>query len=321
MMTIKRMRDNIPEMKQPKSVYDESVAYTFYKTFTVHSLRPLAIRCISSIFYNFFYRQHKAAWLPGRAPVSKVDHPLDKKIPFVPSWVTIYLDFVTFWIRMLSFLLRKFRHRAYVYVGDFIVSIGKLYAFAAETYRKNFSTTKRPFYIARPRFFFIHLVDPHLMCVPSLHVMVVIRTWTKFAAILRSLGEAENYAAQIEEMKQGALAITQAVLFVKQHSVNCIPAALYAMTCFDAELFPPEEAEAFTALLFEPPPLAFSQTPLANYKVRPSAAPRTALPAEDIAEIKAHIIGMYRRFLAEGKTANQSWEEPLLKFLQQLQYQ
>jgi hypothetical protein len=309
------MRQTINELK---SVYDESVAYTFYKTFTVHSLRPLTIRCISSIFYNFFYRQHKAAWLPGRAPVSKVDHPLDRKIPFVPSWVTIYLDFVTFWIRMLSFLLRRFRHMAYAYVGDFLVSMGKLYAFAAETYRKNFSTTERPFYIARPRFFLIHLVDPHLMCVPSLHVMVVILTWAKFAAILRSLGEAENCAAQIEEMKRGALAITQAVLFVKQHSVNCIPAALYAMTCFDAELFPPEEAEVFTALLFEPPPV-FSQTPLANYRAHPSAAPRTALPAQDIAEIKAHIIGMYRRFLAE-RTAEQSWKEPLLKFLRQMPF-
>jgi hypothetical protein len=196
--------------------------------------------------------------------------------------------------------------------------MGKLYAFAAEAYRKNFSTTDRPFYIARPRFFLIHLVDPHLMCVPSLHVMVAIHTWTKFAAMLRSLGEAENCAAQIEEMKRGALAITQAILFVKQHSVNCIPAALYAMTRFDAELFPPEAAEAFAGMLFEPPPPAFSQTLFANYSVRPSAAPRTALPAQDIAEIKAHIIGMYRRFLAEGRTAEQSWKEPLLKFLRQM---
>jgi hypothetical protein len=316
----------MPAMKrtvdEPKSVYDESAAYTFYKTLTASSLRPQSIRCIFSIFYNFFYRQYKAAWLPGRAPVSRADHPLDKKIPFTPSWVTIYLDFVFFWIRMLTFLLRRFRHKAYAHVGDFLVSMGKLYAFAAETYRKNFSTTDRPFYIARPRFFLIHLMDPHLMCVPSLHVMVVIHTWTKFAAMLRSLGEAENCAAQIEEMKQGALAITQAVLFVKQHSVNCIPAALYAVTCFDPELFPPEEAEAFAAMLFGPPPPFPSTGRLpGNYRVRPCAAPRTALAAEDVIEIKAHIVSLYRRFLAERETtdsAEHGWEKPLLNFLRQM---
>jgi hypothetical protein len=232
---------------------------------------------------------------------------------------------------MLGFLLRGYGRKVYGEARDFIVSMGRLYAFAAETYSKNFSTTDRPFYIARPRFFLIHLVDPHLICIPSLHVMIVIWTYTKFAAILRSLGEAEKRAAQIEEIKRGALAIVQAVLFVKQHSVNCISAALYAITCFDGKLFPPEEAEAFTNLLFGPPEAASPEAmpPLApaspkkrlpNYGVRPCASPKTKLPAEDIVELKAHIIGLYRNFLAEGKalgvvSAEEGWEKPLLHFL------
>ena len=307
-------------MNSSTGIYDESPAYTCIKTLSVSSLRPTALRCIGSIFYNFFFRQYRAALLPGRVPVSKADHPLDQKIPFVPSWVTIYLDFVSFWLRMLSFLLRVYRRRAFDAVREFIASIDKLYAFAAEAYRKNFSTTDRPFYIARPRFFLIHLVDPHLMCIPSLHVMVVIRTYTKFTAILRSLNGAEHYASRIEEVKQGALAITRAILFVKQHSVNCVAAALYAMTRFDGELFPPEEAETFASLLFEaPPPAAPSRqgTIPANYRVRPYASPRTKLPVADAAEIKAHIINLYRHFLAEGKTA-QNWEEPLLDFLRRM---
>jgi len=306
-------------MKKSASVYDETPAYACVKTLSVSSMRPAAICCISSIFYNFFFRQYRAAWLPGRVPVSRVDHPLDLKIPFVPSWITIYLDFIAFWIRMLSFLLRTYRRRVYTAVSEFLTAIGKLYRFAAETYQKNFSTTNRPFYIARPRFFLIHLVDPHLMCIPSLHVMVVILTYTRFAAILRSLGETEQSSALIDEMKQGALAITHAILFVKQHSVNCIAASLYAMTCFDGKQFPPEEAEAFTALLFnDPPPIPSSAAdcPPQNYRVRPGAAPRTKLPAADAAEIKTHIINLYRRFLAEGKTAR-NWTEPLLRFLQQ----
>ncbi|MDR2434705.1 MAG: hypothetical protein LBD47_09080 [Treponema sp.] len=306
------------------SVYDETIAYACFKTLCVPLLRRAGVRCVASIFGNFFFRQYRAALLPGRVPVSVVDHHLDARIPFTPSWITIYLDFVGFWVRTLSFLLHSYKRRSFSAARDFITSMGELYAFASETYRKNFSTTGRPFYIARPRFLLIHLVDPHLMCIPSLHVMVVIRTWTKFAAILRSFGDAERLAPQIEEMKQGALLITEAILFVKQHSVNCIAAALYAITCFDPELFPPAEAEAFTALLFEKPPApdpgsasVTRRGPLPNAGVRPSAAPRIKMAPEDVAEIKDHIINLYRRFLSERETAK-TWDEPLLKFLRPL---
>jgi hypothetical protein len=307
------------------SVYDETVTYACFKTLCVPLLRRAAFRCVASILGNFFFRQYRAALLPGRVPVSVVDHPLDAKIPFTPPWITIYLDFVGFWVRVLSFLLHSYRRRSFNAARDFITSMGELYAFASEAYRKNFSTTERPFYIARPRFFLIHLVDPHLMCIPSLHVMVVIRTWTKFASIIRSFGDAERLAPQIEEMKQGALRITEAILFVKQHSVNCIAAALYAITCFDPDLFPPAEAEAFAALLFEKPPAPDSGNASftryaghpPNARVRPSAAPRINMTRADILEIKNHIIDLYRRFLSERKTAK-TWDEPLLNFLRPL---
>jgi hypothetical protein len=147
--------------------------------------------------------------------------------------------------------------------------------------------------------------------------MVVIWTYKKFEAILRSFNDTGRYAAQIEEMKQGALAITHAILFVKQHSVNCIAAALYAMTRFDGELFPPEEAEAFIKQLFweAPPPRSLQTTP-ANYKVRPWAAPRTKIQASDASIIRIHITSLFRCFLEEGKTA-QEWEAPLLNFMRQ----
>jgi len=298
-----------------KSVYSESSILAFLKSIFVPSLRAAFLKCVPSIFYNFFFCQYRAAFLPGRIPVSKVDHPLDEKIPFTPAWVAIYTDFIHFWIRLLSFLLRRFGRKSYPYVKDFIQSMGELYAYAAQVYRKNLSTTKRPFYIARPRFLVIHMFDPHLMCIPSLHVMVVIRTYTQFAAIAKKLNDTENLKTQIEEMKQGALAISQAILFIKQHSVNCIPAALYAMTCFSPGLFPPQEAEAFTNLLFSPAPHLSGE--LKNCPVHPGAAPATKLPEGDIAEIKGHILALYRRFLEEGKNAK-TWEEPLVKFLREL---
>jgi hypothetical protein len=302
---------------QDKSIYAETEAHAVFKSISVPVLRSAFVQCISSILYNFFYRQYHAALLPG-APVSKVDHPLDEKIPFVPAWVTIYIDFVQFWVRMLSFLLRRYGRAVFGKVKEFIIGMGDLYAFAAEVYKKNFSTTKRPFYIARPRFFLIHLVDPHLMCIPSLHVMVVIRTYTWFRSLVTALGENETLAPQIEELKQGALAISQAILFVKQHSVNCIAAALYAMTCYDESLFPVEEAESFTALLFGKPPAAPpNEQSLRNCRVRPFACPRTPLDPADAAEIRAHILDLYRRFLADRAGAAQ-WTEPLLAFLREL---
>ena len=302
-------------MKVRDSVYSETSVYAFLKSIIEPSIRPSFFKGVPSIFYNFFYRQHLAAFLPGRIPVSSVDHPLDEKIPFAPGWVTIYLDFVHFWIRMLSFLLRRYGRRAYRHVGGFIRSIGELYSYAAQVYTKNLSTTKRPFYIATPRFFLIHLLDPHLMCVPSLHVMVVIYTYKMFSVILKELGEEEKLKDQIEEVKQGALAISQAILFVKQHSVNCIPAALYAMTRFNPALFPPEEIESFASLLFSPAPDR-SKMPAGCY-VHPAASPSTALSEDDKARIRSHILSLYRRFLSEGKTAR-FWGEPLVNFLREM---
>jgi len=316
-----------------RSVYNASVGYAFVRTLGNSSLRPTALRCIFSIFRNFFCRQFRYALFPSRVPVSRVDHPLDLKIPFTPSWMNVYLGFVPYWIRVLTFLLKNCGlgrvPGSFEAARDFIASMGELYRFATEVYRKNLSTTKRPFYVSRPRFFFVHVLDPHLMCIPSLHVMVAVFAYAKFAAILWSLNLDEKCAAQIEEMRRGALAICQAILFVKQHSVNCIGASLYAMTRFDAELFPPEKAEAFCSWLFEEiPPAQDSRMrcicatgncvsgATADCEKCPFAVPETRLPAADIADVKTHIANSYRRFLEAGKRAR-SWEDPILDFLRQ----
>jgi hypothetical protein len=243
------------------------------------------------MMYNFFFLQYKAALLPGRIPVTPVDHPLDKEIPFTPKWVTVYLDFVAFWVRMLGFLLTQHGRRAAGPVVDFLDTMGKLYVFAAEIYTKNLSTTDRPRYYGRPRFVLIHGVDPHLMCIPSLHVMVVIRTYTKFRTIIRSLKDEERFAPQIEELRQGALNITEAILYVKQHSVNCVSAAMYAMSRFDPSLFSEEEACDFAAALF----------------TRPGSPKQSET-------IRVYIVERYKQFLEEGKKGT-DWKAPLLAFL------
>ncbi|GHU82885.1 hypothetical protein FACS189468_7550 [Spirochaetia bacterium] len=259
-------------------------------------LRPAALRCIGLIFKHFFLLQYRAALFPGRIPVSRADHPLDKLIPFSPHWVAVYLDFVAYWIRIAGFLLDQYGDRGVEPARDFIESIGKLYTFAVTVYGKNLSTTDRPRYFRRLRFLLIHGFDPHLMCIPSLHVMIVIRSYTAFRAMLRSLGDEEALAGEISRIRRGALDITEAVLYVKQHSVNCISAAMYAMTRFDPPLFPPEEAEGFVSGLF---------------------IKGEGMEAEDCRKIREHIGELYRRFIKEGEAAAE-WEKPLLDFLKGL---
>ena len=286
----------------------ESSARAFVSILGSPFFRPAALRSIFSIVRNFFLLQYKAVLRPGRYRITLVDHPLDKKIPFNPKIVDTYLDFVHFFIRTQDFLIQNFKKHAgrnfMVLEENFIKALGALYSMAAEVYAKNFSTTERPKYLAKFKFMVIHAFDPHLMCIPSLHVMVVILTYTRLRKILRALGEKSSYASKIESTRKHALAITEAVLYVKQHSINCISAAMYAMTCFD-DLFPQEEAEAFARDLF---------------------INACDISKNDVKAIQDHIINLYKKFLDEarlngitlpGSTAKKDtfWGKPLLDFL------
>ena len=299
----------IPGQDAVPKIADESIPMTFLRVLSRPYLRATALLCIASIARNFFLLQYRAAFLPGRVPVTRVDHPLDRQIPFLPGRVRTYLDFVAFWIRTVGFLLRTHGRGIFEQVRNFLETMGALYAFAAEVYRKNFSTTDRPFYIRHPRFLLIHLVDPHLMCIPSLHVMIVIRTYTLFREIVKNLHEEDRFASQIGELYRGALAITEAVLYVKQHSVNCISAAMYAMSMFEPALFPQAEAERFVSDLFSD---AKNLVPLNG-----------AEKGQVAGEIREHILSLYRRFAAScpgrGEKAgdNPDWTEPLLVFLKE----
>jgi hypothetical protein len=131
--------------------------------------------------------------------------------------------------------------------------------------------------------------------------MVVINAFIQFRDIVRGMGKEEEFSFQIEELRRGALAITESLLYVKQHSINCIAAAMYAMTRLDERLFPPEEAEVFGSLLF-------------SGEARAPAMPKTRLPGEDALAIRGHILSMYRRFVKEGRNAK-TWDVPLFNFL------
>jgi hypothetical protein len=144
------------------------------------------------------------------------------------------------------------------------------------------------------------------MCIPSLHVMVMIFTYTRFSRIMEDLDAEGRFSARVEECRRGALDITESILYVKQHSVNCVAAALYAMTCFDGAAFPPAEAEAFTARLFT------------GESRRTAALPRIDREAGE--QVREHILGLYRQFCRGAPASGGGdWTGPLLDFLRPLQ--
>ncbi len=274
-------------------VLGHSLVKTILRVCFTPPLRKPGLRCFRTIMKNFFFLQYKADASPGLIPVSRVDHPLDEKIPFKPSWVKTYLHFIEFWIQVIGFLLKRYGKAGIAPAKDFINTLSDLYIFTAQVYSKHMSTTDRPKYYKNLRFIAIHLTDPHLMCIPSLHVMIVIRTYTKFRDIVRSLGDEEILAKELNDIYQGALKITEAVLYVKQHSVNCIPAAMYAMSRFEPPLFQPDEAKQFAEKLF-------------IHESEPCQ--------DDVNAIRMHILSLYDRFMNEG-TQSVHWEDPLILFL------
>lgn len=256
-------------------------------------LRKSALYCVRNALHDFFWVQWRERLRPGRTPVSAVDHPLDSLVPFTPGYVGIYMDFIPFWIRTAAWLRAFYGKDKDEDTAGFIRGIADLYRFAAGIYWARLSTTQRPFYIGTPRFFLIHLTDPHFGCVPSLHVMIVVYAWLALRKRLRLSGDEAAAADRIKELHDGAMAITESILYVKQHSVNCISAALYVICILFPGLLPQAEAELFIGELFQK-----------------QAQP----PAADAAIIRAHILQLYRRFMAEGQAAA-DWRQPLFDFL------
>jgi len=291
-----------------KSPPESATIFSVFRVLSYPSLWKASLCCISEIMKNFFFLQFKARLFPRKFTVTNVECPSDDKIPFRPEFSDVYLDFSQFWIRALGFLLKEGGRAAVPFARDFIISIGNIYKNAAGIYRQNMSTTERPRCYKNLNFIVIHIFDPHLLCVPSIHVMVLINTYTKFASFARKLaleggeagggteagGEPESYYGEkIKAVFRRAVEITESVLYIKQHSINCIAAALYVMTVFEAELFPQSEAALFVNSLFA----------------------GSEIPPADVAEIREHIFRLYKTFLEAGSP---DWQTPILDFLRSL---
>jgi hypothetical protein len=264
--------------------------------------------------------QYKAV-CSKKIPIAFVDHDLDKKIPFLPEFINIYLDFSPFWVKTAAFLQDTLpKDVAVSRTALFVRGIGDIYVKASAVYREHLSTTARPRYLKKFRFVVIHLFDPHLMCIPSIHVMLMIYAYSMARNIVRSGAYAaelrRGVAASIlnakhleakhlpvrgspdveEELRKirvYALQISDSVLYVKQHSINCVAAAMYAMTALYPELFPPVEALEFAAEFF--------------YHTK-------AVDHASAVELRNYVTERYLAWLIE-KERSADWTAPLLEFV------
>lgn len=258
------------------------------------SLKPLYFY-LKTVICDFFLLQFTVKWGWRKARIVSVTDPMDNLIPYRPEASDTYLDFINFWIRPLNFLvLRLGRKRSLPHLAQFMAAIGKTYAEAARVYKVCMSTTPRPESGKNKNMRTIHRLDPHLLCVPSLHIAVVVLTHKFFTRVFREEDlppeEQERYG---RELWAGAVEIGETVLYVKQHSVNCIPAALYMMIHLLRGQFTIQDATNFIDSLF---------------------VSATDISSRHREEIRSHIHYMFDRLLLEGCNED-DWTVPVLRWL------
>jgi len=252
---------------------------------------------IFTVIRKFFLIQQFQLFHLAHRPVIYVDTDLDEKIPFTPSKVTVYIGFVAFFVRPMDMLIKRLGFiKASRFLIDDVRYLTRMYRNAATVYSKILTTTHRPDYKEDIIFKTIHAADPHFLCVPSLHVTIAAGTYAWYRKIFSSfdvLPEAEA-KARLEEIKAQAIAIIESVLFVKQHSVNCIPTALYMLTsAFEPGFFTIDDANKLIDELFKN---------------------STEIDAETRREIAEYFNFMYERTILENGFAK-NWQETIIRFL------
>jgi hypothetical protein len=105
--------------------------------------------------------------------------------------------------------------------------------------------------------------------------------------------EKEELTFYTSELYDGAVEITETVLYVKQHSVNCIPAALYMCLFVLQDQFSIPDSVRFIDSLF---------------------VDSTDIKPEDIKAIQGHILFLFEQLLLEGSIED-DWTEPVKRWI------
>ena len=193
--------------------------------------RKTGLMTISTIATTFFIPQFQSRLKIKKRKIVNVDHELDELIPFSADYMKIYMGFIPLWIKSIYFIYLEFGNISLHLVAEYINNIGELYKSGFNVSKSCQSTTTRPRSGRNIPLKMIHWADPHLHCVPSLHVMIVCFNHLRIESFIKELAEeSADYEAELAYLKNQAVLITNSILFMKQHSINCIPAGLFALS-------------------------------------------------------------------------------------------
>lgn len=285
--SFKGVRTSLSEYSTPKAYF---IIFTHWKTCRA------TFSYIFTVLKDFFSIQFARKFNFTETPIVHVDNELDDKVPFNPAKVKIYLGFVDFWIKPLTMLTEVLGvKKAIPYIVEFLGYIKAAYYEAGQLYRISMTTTNRPKYY-KGRFRLIHVFDPHFLCVPSLHIGVVTLTYAFYRKIFPELPVSqEQKDLWLDQLYRGAASISETVLYIKQHSVNCIPAAMHMMSFIMKPHFTPEDSIKFLNDLF---------------KDAPDVTP------EDQKALSEYMKFVYERFLLEGSNED-DWKIPVKRWLRE----
>ena len=197
----------------------------------IRKTRTPGLKLIGTIITKFFLPQHQSRLKIRKRKVVRVDHELDNLIPFSTDYLKTYTSFSFLWIKSIYFIYCEFGEKSLSYIANYINSIEQLYQNGFTVSNSCQSTTTRPPAGRNISHKIIHWTDPHLHCIPSLHVMVVCFNYLRIKSIIRKLsGKTDNYSEELSYLENQAVEITNSILYMKQHSINCISAGLFALS-------------------------------------------------------------------------------------------
>ena len=245
---------------------------------------------------HFFLPQYRSVLWPRRRLVATLSHPLDRDIPFSPREIVTYLGYITFWFKTLRWFYDRLGGAVLPDIRRSMDEVLVLYQEAGAIYRRCQSTTTTRAPLPRhPYFALIYLLDPHLACIPSLHVLTICHNDLGAARILRRHGPQPEGGRVLEEVREEAARIIEAVLVVKQHSLVDVAPSLFLLTALFPDDYGREAVADFVSRLFR------------DWRVEESPKAR----------MRALVLSTYDEFVTGWEASGRSGHrEQILKFLE-----
>ena len=260
---------------------------------TPRFLRP-ALKVALAALRQFFLPQFQTAIFHTR-PVVYVDHRIDRAIPFQPSMVSLYMSFIPLWMNAVYCLNRRYGRAADARLAAFLEGIARLYDEAGSIYLRCHSTTVRPRRLPNLSCAMIQVLDPHLNCIPSLHVTIVFGAWMLARDVVAAMDEVGEPRAEawLASLYNHAQRIAETTMLMKQHSVNCVGASLWYLHARYPETFSERHCAAIIDGLF-------------------TLEGRDVVVKEEARARIREVFALLKQDAADGG----HWRDPILRFLE-----